>query len=210
MTTLPELLGQGGSIPFWRSGRTVLKGEYVKSPLDLEIYKRVTADGAGAIDPADDITNYVGESYLRTATITNRPMLSGNPSVPNYYAQGVTRVAPTISAGTRGLIVSATGRGAMYFLGSCRQVSAAGSFRLEVLIDGRTVFDNSANPAANSWTLLGNAITGSMAGNTYPDVTAILDMAPVEFRRSLAIYATPTGASLGSNDVFAYAIRSRN
>lgn len=209
MTTLPELLGQGGSAQIWSSSLVVTKGQIVQSPADLSFYKRTAATGSSATDPADDLVNYVAEDYYRVGTLSDKGLLYST-TVPTYYAVNTTRVAPTIAAGVRGLLFSATGRGALYFLGAARQVSATGNFRIEVIVDGRTIFDKSANPTGTSWTIIGSTVPGIIASTNYNDTNAILDSAPVEFRRSISVYVTPTGTPAGVNDVFAYYLRGRN
>ena len=209
MSDYSDFFGGVGNVKIWASGSIVRKWQTVRSPADGELYKRITADGSGATDPADDLVNYVAEDYYRVATLSDKGLLY-SATVPAYYAVNTTRVAPTIAVGVRSLLFSATGRGALYFLGAARQVSATGNFRIEIIVDGRTIFDKSANPTGTSWTIIGSTVPGIIASTNYNDTNAILDSAPVEFRRSISVYVTPTGTPAGTSDVFAYYLRGRN
>lgn len=184
-----DLLGQGGSIPFWQSGRTVIKGDYVKSLLDLEIYQRLTADGAGTTDPADDFTNYVAASYVRTSSLRSSA-LSPIGASSGFAQYGVTLVAPSISAGVRTLIVSATGRGSVGFLGVSNFIGSSKTFRLELTIDGRALVDNNVSLSTNQYILPIGRTSMNSAGNE--GYYAWDDNYPINFRRSVAVYVTPT------------------
>lgn len=204
MTTLPELLGQGGgSIPIWFSGRTVLKWDTVRSPADGELYTRIAADGAGTTDPADDITNYVAASYRRIPSLAPP---AGNFATSGQFATyGATKVSPVIGAGTRRLLVSATGRGSLTFLGAAQSTGGNRTTRWEVIADGRTLLDQSI--------FLGNVQGVAILGRTSMNASAVEgvytweDSYPLEFRRSLSVYITPVAATSGTDEFWAYRLR---
>jgi hypothetical protein len=204
MTTLPELLGQGGgSIPIWFSGRTVLKWDTVRSPADGELYTRIAADGAGTTDPADDITNYVAASYRRIPSLAPP---AGNFATNSQFATyGATKVSPVISAGARTLLVSATGRGSLTFLGAAQTSGSNRTTRWEVIADGRVLLDQSLTLATSQ----GFAILGrtTMNSSAVEGVYTWEDSYPLEFRRSLSVYITPAIATTASTDFWAYRLR---
>jgi hypothetical protein len=214
MPTLAEILGQGGSVPLWFSGRTTMQWETVKSPADGELYTRKTATGSGATDPADDPTNYFAASYDRCAALPVRPGASfvGVQGRDNY-AYGIGRVTAAIALNTRTLVYSQTGRGSLGFLGVFRQDSSRG-VRVEVLIDGRTIYDqtHTTSGSAQAITLLGLVFPGVPpalpAAGTVSDAFGYPDPVGPKFRRSLQIYATPTAAAMTTFEPFCIATRS--
>lgn len=212
---LSDFLGSSGGPDVWASGKTVQQYAYVVSPADLEIYQRKTATGSGTTDPADDTANYFAASFARCGAMLVKPTASflpnGGVSNNSSYAYGIARVQPgAISTGTRTMIYSQTGRGALTFLG----LYATGSktYRVEVIVDGRSVHDASySSTTTNSvCTLLGNVASGTVPGGPsvsqegfgYPD-----SLGPL-FRRSLQIYVTPTTGTIITADAFAIATRS--
>lgn len=215
MPSLSEILGQGGSAPLWFSNRTTKQWETVKSPLDGELYTRKAATGSGTTDPADDVTNYFAASFARCGAMLVKPTASflnngGNIGHPSY-AYGIARVQPgAVANNTRTLIYSQTGRGALTFLGLYAFSTKA--WRVEVIIDGRTVHDGSYTSTASYQvcTLIGNVVSGTVPGGSsasqegfgYPD-----SLGPL-FRRTLQIYVTPTSGGIVANDAFAIATRS--
>lgn len=203
MTTLANLLGSGGDVPLWSAGATVQKWQTVRSPADGELYTRITATGGGTTDPADDLTNYVAASYRRSAVMSSFvPRVASTNS--SLYGTGATRVSPVISAGARTLLVSATGRGNLAFLGGSRATANTSNVRFEVIVDGRTILDTTpAIPPNSSSTLIGLSTIQGTANEAY----AWADSAPIEFRRSLSVYVTPSIASSGTVDFFAYMLR---
>lgn len=56
MSTFSSIFG-GGSIDYWVSGTTYVKGKTVRSPANHQLYVRIVA-GAGTTDPASDSTNW--------------------------------------------------------------------------------------------------------------------------------------------------------
>lgn len=216
MSNISQFIPGGNSIKLWASGVSVAKWETVKSPLDGELYTRKTATGSGTVDPADDITNYFAASFERCGAMLVKPTASflGNGGQANNssYAYGIPRVQPgTISIGTRTMIYSQTGRGALTFLG-LYSYPGTRTWRVEVIIDGRSVHDASySSTATNSvCTLIGNVVSGIVPGGSavsqegfgYQD-----SLGPL-FRRSLQIYVTPTTSNIIAADAFAIATRS--
>lgn len=190
--TLAKILGQGGGgIDVWASGKTIQQYDFVISPADLEIYQRKTATGSGTTDPADENppTNYIAASYERTSALPLRePDVSSSSHGPTSQLQGLPIAdMGVITANTRTLALSLTGRGSLDALGF--NVTQAGTCRVEVLVDGRSVFDLSR--AGNASSGMAWPIVGLQMGAT----TAMDFLSPVsnalEFRRSLQVYFTP-------------------
>lgn len=208
MTTLATILGMGGDVPLWYSGMTVQKWQTVRSPADGELYTRSAATGTGATDPADDVTNYFAASFRRSAPITGFvPRILTSMSLSSY-AQGATKVAPTINAGVRTLLLSATGRGNISFFGFFKTIAAALNLRVEIIADGRAIFDNTiAFPAsANCLCTIFGMSTARADG--IQEAYAWPDAFPIEFRRSLSVYLTPS-AALTTNDTSLYLMRAQ-
>ncbi|MBL8355529.1 MAG: hypothetical protein JNM01_11930 [Delftia acidovorans] len=202
MSTWAADLGMGGGdAQIWSSSLVVTQGQVVQSPADWEFYKRIAATGSGATDPADDTTNYIAASYRRTLALPSRaPFLT--TAAGSYYAANLPATSPRISQGVRTLIFSATGRGVVGFFGiGC---SNAGILRVEMIIDGRTVYDSNVTMQGdNGWTLIGRTVNGVFASTNYPDYNALVDPYAPEFRRSVAVYVTPTNNSRNGTDRFA-------
>lgn len=197
-----QMFSGGASAPLWFSGMTVQKWQTIKSPLDGELYTRTAATGSGATDPANDLANYVAASYRRTGPLAVPP---GTFSTSNaFVTYGATRSAPVISAGVRTLLVSATGRGSLTFLGASQSASGTRTARWEVLIDGRAVLDQSIGISVNQAFVVVGRTTMNSAG--VEGVYAWEDYSPVEFRRSCEIYITPVIATAGS-EYWAYRLR---
>jgi hypothetical protein len=188
--TLAKILGQGaGGIDVWASGKTVQQYDFVISPADLEIYQRKTATGSGTIDPADDLTNYTAASYERTSALPLRePDVSSSGHGPTAQLQGLPIAdMGVITANTRTLALSLAGRGSLDALGF--NVTQAGTCRVEVLVDGRSVFDLSRAGSASSgmaWPIVGLQMGATTAMDYLSPVSNAL-----EFRRSLQVYFTP-------------------
>lgn len=203
MSTWASILGMGGGdAQIWSSGLTVTQGQTVLSPADWELYTRISATGAGATDPADDLTNYIARSYRRAAPFaapTGRIAVGGS-----FATSGATRVAPVISAGTRTLLVSASGRGSLTFLGAANNNAGTKTQRWEIAVDGRVLLDASvANDYGFASIFVGRTtMNSSGTEGTY----AWEDYSPIEFRRSLSIYVTPT-ATTNTSEYMAYRLR---
>lgn len=189
----------------WSSGMTVNRREVVISPADDELYRRITATGGGTTDPADDMTNYVAASYERTAALQDGQILSAG-SLANT-GRGVTQTAlPAIGTSTRTSILSVTGRGCIdYFLFI---KAAAGTSRVEIICDGRTILDQSATYTSTT-ALLAIGQPGINGDATVLTSTAVLDPKGVEFRRSLQVYLTNTATASTTSAGIAYHLRSR-
>lgn len=215
MANLSDFLGGGGAKP-WVSGMTVAQWQDVISPADGETYRRKTATGGGATDPADDVTNYIAVSYTRClAMFAKSSNFGGNgPVSANHtsWAYGIPRVTlGNVSAGSRRLLHYQSGRGKLLFLGAYKS-SAAATVRFEVIIDGRTVLDVSrtSSGAYQCLTLLGNTANGVVEGNTNASIEGYgyPDPSGPEFRRSLELYVTPTAGGFNTTDFFGFATRS--
>lgn len=171
--TLAKILGQGGGGPdVWASGKTVAQYDYVISPTDLEIYQRKTATGSGTTDPYSDSTNYRPAAFDRVSSIANR-WSSGSmsfSSTSSDFHTYVTTATLAFAAGVRTSILSISGRASLRFF--CIQANSSalsGTVRLEVLIDGRTVFDATySSIAANSYALAAGYVAGSNGSTLVP------------------------------------------
>lgn len=186
----------------WQSGMTVIQGERVISPLDWEEYRRTGVTGGGSTDPADDLANYFAITYRRAAPFpapTSRISVSGS-----FASTGATRVAPVISAGTRTLLVSATGRGSLTFLAGANMNGGTRTQRWEITVDGRVLLDASVSNDYAFASIFVGRTTMNSSGNegTY----AWEDYSPIEFRRSLSVHVTPT-ATTNASDFMAYRLR---
>lgn len=167
----------------WVSGMTVKKNEIVKSPADNEDYERITATGGGTTDPADDITNYVARSYVRTAALPSPPLLVGASTVPG----AINVVLPTLTVGTRTEALSITGRGTIDYLGAYK--GTTGTLRVEVIVDGREVLDETLNMTNAVYVAL---MVGSPSwdnSNNFAYVSTPRDVGVV-FQRSFEVYLT--------------------
>lgn len=202
-----EQLFGNGNVPLWYSGMEVQRWQTVRSPADGELYTCTAATGAGATDPADDTTNYVAISYRRTLSIANvSPRSSLNAST--LFASNIPKTSPpSIGAGVRTLIFSASGRGVLGFFGFVAEGTA--TWRVEIIIDGRTVHDNSLSiGTGNIYMPVGRTVfTKTAASVEATDGTAFADAYSPEFRRSVAVYVTPATARTGA-EKFAYLVQS--
>ena len=178
----------------WTSGMTVKKNEVVKSPADNEDYERITATGGGTTDPADDITNYVARSYVRTASLpTPRIFASSNGAVSGLGLTTSTLTA--LALNTRTSFLTVTGRGCISALGVSRG-GTAGGLRVEILVDGRAAFDQVVTYASslNAHAYLGHF--GPITASGYPD-TFTASSNGIVFVRSFQVFLTPTNAAAG-------------
>ena len=189
--------GGGGSARLWVSGATVKPFDAVVSPLDGDIYRRKTATGAGATDPANDLTNYIAVTYRRCRQLAapGATPLAGASGMSAILAAGGKVVTPAPAAATRTQIVAVTGRGRARLAGVqwVTNTAPAMTARFEIIIDGRTVLDftgvNGGITQPN-WTLLGGVwVNGS---------TLMPSLDTVFFRRSFEVYVTPTTAMTAS------------
>lgn len=204
MNTLSSLLGQGGgNWPLWSPTRIVLQDQIVRSPLDHELYSRTSATGSSATDPADDIVNYKAESYKRWTAIVCDAELR-NPA--GSFAIGTKKIStPVVAVNVRTLVLEMIGRGMVDFMAVMR--GGSGPMRTELVIDGRTVYDDTKTwSGAVQWSIfLGNA---SMSGSGQLD-TPIDAGTPIEFKRHLRLYMTPSTSSFSGPGQIAYKQRSQ-
>lgn len=194
--------------PFWVSGATVAKGQWVTSSADNEIYQRITATGGGTTDPADDITNYVARSYVRTSGLVPTKQVSAYPgdmSTAIGHLGATKVVVGAITVGARTLALSITGRGVVDYLATAK--SNSGTYRVEVIVDGRTVSDETITAAANKSDIyIGSPTLGEA---TYQSQFAIRQPDGVVFKRSFAVYLTAVATAAGSGCGVAYSVRSQ-
>ena len=184
--------------PLWSSGMTVAQWQEVRSPLDGEIYRRKTATGGGTTDPADDVTNYIAVSYVRSTALPLKQSawITIASSGSANYAYGIVKTVPgAIANGVRTSVLSLTGRGGVGFLGV--YTPAAATVRVEVVCDGRTIYDvtSAAMPSgASALTLIGNTFPGQPPGAAAANQEGFgsLDNNGQRFRRSLQVFLTPT------------------
>lgn len=205
MSNFTQFIG-GGSVKLWSSGETVLKWDYRKSPIDGEIYQRITATGSGTTDPADDVTNYVAVTYpratARPATSTREIATNSNGIIASVY---VTVAA--ISAGVRTKILAATGRGSCSFLAWQANMGTANG-RLEIVVDGRTIYDATQTMGAAPTHQWCQIPVGSLinAGAATFNFLAIPDGAPLVFRRTFDVWFTPSATTSAGNQLW-HAVR---
>ena len=189
----------------WVSGMTVRKNEIVKSPADNEDYERITATGAGTTDPADDTTNYVARSYVRTVALPATSQL-----FPNGAMSGaISTTVGGISTNVRTSVLNITGRGALSYLGFVKDVTGTGS-RVEIICDGRNIYNVAGlnNPSSGYLMLVLGSLIADPVVSGITGVVAVETTAPVQFRRSLQIYVTALGSPAASTSKLGYIIRS--
>ncbi len=170
----------------WTAAAVIEQGGLVMSPLDREVYRRTAASGASATDPADDIANYVAASYVRSTALP--PGYTVSMPYPDQVV-GITRTAQTnIPQGTRTQVLNATGRGQLLHIGNFRganQGETAG-VRLEIFVDGRKLLEWEEVMGGPHYAChLGNAVRSG-------DYLIAMPSTPVAFRRSVAVWITPT------------------
>lgn len=189
----------------WASGMTVRKNEVVKSPADNEDYERITATGGGTTDPADDVTNYVARSYKRTTTLSK-----GRGFTMTNYGGAAGPVGATaatmgaVSPGVRTLALSIAGRGTIQYLLAAKAES--GNMRVEILIDGRTVLDETTAYSSGTGALYIGAPVYTAAASDSSVHRALPELAGPQFRRSLQVYLTPIGTASYSSSGVAYIV----
>lgn len=188
----------------WASGMTVRKYEIVKSPADGEDYERITATGGGTTDPADDITNYVARSYTRTAAIpTGALLVISNANINNHFIGGTKVVTGALPVGVRTSALSITGRGSVDFLGTIK--GAAGTWRVEIAVDGRVVHDETISITAGQvQVLIGPSIFST--STAFDTISSPNDS--VKFKRSFEVHVTAVTTAASANSGIAYIARS--
>lgn len=203
MSTWPGNLGMGGGdAQMWSSGLTVSQGQTVRSPADFELYTRSAATGSGSTDPADDVANYFGASYERTTGILASNTTKGlGGTFSTIFATFTVASLPVVGAGVRTLAFSLSGRGVLSGLAVTRGGSAD-TMRVELIVDGRTIYNVVQSYGASAvW--LGPGISF----DTSSGVIGLTSDA-IQFRRSVAVYVTPT-VTTGANAIQA-AYRGRS
>lgn len=196
--------GGGGAAP-WVSGATVKQYAYVISPTDSEIYQRKTATGSGTTDPYNDTTNYRPVSIARLSSISNA--WSGGAWTASGGAStfaGANSSSAALGAGARTLMLSAAGKGSLDFcaLAKLGTNAISGTFRAEIVVDGRTILDTTFGTPSNFNFAVLNGWAGSVGG-------AVLTTTPAQcpFSKELQVYVT-SSAGTGVNVLtFASAIR---
>ena len=204
MSELSTFIGGASGAKPWVSGAVIKQYAYVISPADLEIYQRKTATGSGTTDPYSDTTNYRPVSINRLASITNG-WSSGVWTAPAADTQfaGTTSSTPALSAGVRTSVLSATGKGSLDFAAYAKASSAAtsGTFRIELIIDGRTLFDATfANPSTSNYAVIQGVVPGG---------TGVIGAIPMDcpFSQSMQIYVTSSAGVAANVMRFSYAMR---
>ncbi|MGX5662244.1 hypothetical protein [Diaphorobacter nitroreducens] len=142
MSSLSDFIGSGVT-KVWASGMTVKQWEVVTSQQDGMPYQRKTATGSGTTDPYSDRTNY-RPAFTRLSSITSSSsagtLFSNSGAAANEFTNLAVHSFPALSAGVRTNMLSLTGRGALRFIGLAATAAIA-SLRVEVLLDGVTIFD---------------------------------------------------------------------
>ena len=172
MANLSDFLNSGGGAVPWVSGATVKQYAYVISPTDLEIYQRKTATGSGATDPYSDTTNYRPVSVERLSSISNA-WSGGSWTVSGVMGAfaGANSSNAALGAGARTLMLSAAGKGSLDFCALAKWGTSAisGTFRAEIVVDGRTILDTTfGTPSNNSFAVL-NGWAGPVGGRCIDD-----------------------------------------
>lgn len=190
-----------GALRTWQADMSVRRGETVISSLDSEDYRRVKATGGGAVDPADDIANYVATSYTRVLSLGGMRKVSSSVN-SGVWAQNYDKAkTPAVAAGARTLVFSAAGRGELQVAAFYLAVGASTvSIRFELVLDGRTLFDRTDLFGFNRWlTIVGAPAAGGDGSNSYPGL--VLDIEHIKFRRGVQLYMTPVAALAAGNDL---------
>lgn len=200
-------LGAGGGASLWISGVAVPQWGLVVSPLDGEVYRRTTATGAGTVDPANDVTNYFAASYRRVTALTTYTELANITQNQSDFANGATKLNMNIAVNTRTSLLNVTGRGVAQYLGVLKGALNGG--RLEVLVDGRSIFDRTVG--ATSGTIAAIVVGSSInwmnpsTNQNFAAYTALPEVG-VEFKRSLQVFYTPLTTAV-TTGTFAYMLR---
>ncbi len=202
----------GGSVPLWSAALIVQRGGFVVSPADAEIYRRVAATGSSNADPANDIDNYAAASYERFVGFP--PAFVFHSSSSPGRLVGGTRIASgsAIAVGTRTLALSTTGRGELSHLSmQVSPVNYAGvsGARVEIVVDGKTLYDaDVAGNVACYLNVFGNVLPRwNDAGSNNTDYIAMEAAKPIQFRRSLQIFFTPTGTAWAPSNGLIFILR---
>ena len=199
--------GGGSGANLWISGVPVPQWGLVISPLDGEIYRRATATGASTVDPANDVTNYFAASYRRVTALTTYIDVNNARNTADNFANGATKLNMNITVNVRTSLLNVTGRGVAQYLGVIKAASGGG--RLEVLIDGRSIFDKTVGTTTLNYAaiVVGSPISlPADGGATNVAAYTALPEAGVEFKRSLQVFYTPLSVAT-TTGTFAYMLR---
>lgn len=192
--------------PPWVSGAAQQPaGQWVTSPADKEIYQRIAATNSSTTDPADDTTNYVARSYVRTAAIVGGGLISGVGAFTNIGFGSTKTNLAAIGVGTRTNILSVTGRGGIDYFAFFK--GAAGTTRIEIIVDGRTVFDQTNTFTTTNALLALGEIRPDSSG-TFTLYAATFDAQGIKFRRSLEVFLTNTATASTTSAGIAYHLQS--
>ena len=196
--------GGGSSLAYptlWVSRMVVAKGAFVQSPLDFEIYCRKTATGGGTTDPADDTTNYFAVSFERPGSIVNRWSAGAAADQYSYSEFETTSSNLTLSAAARTQVLSLSGKGAVTTIGIVQnQISQARTVRLELIVDGRTIFDatNAYASVTESQYVFAVGFPIRDPGGSTARVDSIREQ-KICFARSATVWVTSSVAASGTN-----------
>lgn len=201
MSELSTFIGGASGAKLWVSGAVIKQYAYVISPTSLEVYQRKTATGSGTTDPYSDTTNYRPASFRPWSSITpSGATISNNGSMTSEFANVAAHTTPALSANVRTSVLSLSGRGALRFIGFACATSIA-SLRVEIVIDGVTVFDNTYTSLIGSSRAIqiGNLVAITAA----PTLIGGLDLC--EFTNSAQVFYTSTAAQSSGNFRFCQA-----
>lgn len=191
--------------PPWVSGVPIAKGQWLTSPADGEIYQRIADTGTDTTDPADDLVKYVARSYERTDAILGAAMLASAATGISSFCLGATKsIFGALGVGVRTSVLSVTGRGCLDYLVLSK--GAAGTARIEVIVDGHTKLDRTDTHSSSTYLLALGMPSANGGSNSF--VEARFDPAGVQFRRSLQIYVTAVATDSAAAAGIAYHLRS--
>ena len=193
MANLSDFFAGGGAKP-WVSGMTVAQWQDVISPADGETYRRKTATGNGTTDPSDDRTNYRPVSFDRVVSQPRRT----TTFMGRYLDQMGTTITslPELAVDVRTSILSVSGKGEVNFLAvQNTNYTHKGTQRLEVVVDGVTIFDASGSlGAATSTGLVAIGGFAPIENVVTPLGNEVFDK--VRFSKSLQVFLTASGAAV--------------
>ena len=197
MSSISQFLNSGPLV--WFSGMTVNQWQDVISPADGETYRRKTATGSGTTDPSDDRTNYRPVSFDR---VVSQSRNTGTFDGAYLNRMGTTSASvPGMAVGVRTSLLSVSGKGEVNFLGVQNGAyTYEGTQRLEVVVDGVTIFDASVSLGVAAYTNL-VAIGGfaPIEATASPNGNEVFDK--VRFSKSLQVFLTASGTALPANYV---------
>lgn len=169
------------------------------------VYARRLQLASDAIDPADDVTNYVARSYERTDAILGAAMLAAAATGISSFCIGATKsIYGALGVGARTSVLSVTGRGCLDYLVLSK--GASGTQRIEVIVDGRTVLDRTDTHSSSTYLMALGMASANGGSNSF--VEARFDPAGVQFRRALQIYVTNVTTDSAAAAGIAYHLRS--